>query len=140
MDAQQVYETIEKRALPVIKNYQTDLTKIDRDLIENNPDISFLHFTGPHGTSMIFFPKHNSFAYPKKGEMVPYFFSMADRVHIVRGKKDWFDAIMQSDMKTLILFYDNKSGRIKEYSEQDASDYINGYIAGVLETWEQEGR
>ena len=77
-----IYEQLEAHCLPLIEAYHADLTKHDREAIENNPDVPFLHWTRRSGTWLIhLWPLEKL---PKKGERVKYLFGTADREHIVR--------------------------------------------------------
>lgn len=80
-----IYEQLEAACLPLIRDYQTDLTKHDREAIESNPGIPFLHWTKDSGTWMVhLWPLEKL---PAKGERVPYLFGTATREHVVNEIK-----------------------------------------------------
>ncbi len=74
-----IYEQLEAASHHVIKAYHADLTTHDRNSIEANPGIPFLHWArecGSHFTHL--FPADDP-RWPAKGEMKPFLFSRADR-------------------------------------------------------------
>lgn len=71
------YIQLKEAILPHMTAYQTDLTKIDRQLLRQNPGARFLHWARETGTHIVFL--RDAADYPAPGEHVPYLFGTADR-------------------------------------------------------------
>ena len=76
-----IYDQLEAACLPMMTGYQTDLTQHDREAIEENPCVPFLHWMRDTNTHIDFLKDASE--YPKAGERVRYLFGHADRWHIV---------------------------------------------------------
>jgi hypothetical protein len=76
-----VFDKLHQLASPFIKSYRDDLEKWDRQAIESNPGVPFLHHTGESNTHISFLPPGDT--YPAAGEYVKYLFGTADRHHIL---------------------------------------------------------
>jgi hypothetical protein len=98
------YTELKAACLPLLEAYHDDLVKHDRQFIEDNPGVPFLHQTRKSGTTMI--PLWPAEAYPAKGEYVPFLFGTADREHILQGVTDMAEYVLSPvALKTLALHY-----------------------------------
>jgi hypothetical protein len=79
-----VYEQLESHVLPQMEGYTEDLTKHDRQWIEDNPGVPFIHMTRSTGTIIIGLHSADSDYFPKYGETVRYLFGFVGRQHILR--------------------------------------------------------
>jgi len=52
----------------------------------NGTAFPFLHFTRAYGTQLILMPPSDHPCWPKDGEVVPYIFGKANRLHILQEK------------------------------------------------------
>ncbi|MCP4651546.1 MAG: hypothetical protein GY853_15900 [PVC group bacterium] len=140
MTPNNVYQEVKKQALPLIKNYRDDLLKHDNNLINKEcPGMPFLHFTRDWGTHIIFFSPAAD--YPGPGEKVKYLFSYADRYHLLKSRKEVFDAIYVNFKVELVLYYDgvkvqkiNKAQAdklIKEYTDKIYNQFKTGDISQI---------
>jgi hypothetical protein len=128
-----VYETIKNRALPLMESYQNDLLVIDKTIIDNNPGVPFIHFTGNNGTKIVFLPEHTSDAYPPKGEKVPFLFGTADRNWIVKQKLQILPALKEGNRTSVIQYYDGR--KVKKITYVESVLLIRAYVADTLNKW-----
>jgi hypothetical protein len=100
MENTKQYETVEALSLPIIHAYHKDLLVVDRDLINENDRVAFLHCTGKTGTKMYFrnWDKTNFESFP-----------------CVKGWRD-----------SLILFYDGDE-TVAEKTYDEAAVIINAW-------------
>ena len=54
-----VYEELQEMSLPLLEAYETDLTH-DKNWIEENPGVPFMHYTRATGTHLISFSSAGS--------------------------------------------------------------------------------
>ena len=100
------YERLYALASPVLKSYRDDLEKHDREAIEENPSVPFLHWTRESGTYISFLPPADT--YPAKDVYVPYVFGTAEREHLLREKVSMAEFCVNpcySNAK-LVLYFD----------------------------------
>ncbi|MFC1652703.1 hypothetical protein ACFL3F_03180, partial [Planctomycetota bacterium] len=119
-----IYEQLQKKSLLLLEAYETDLMH-DKDWIESNPGVSFMHYTRATGTHLI--PLNPSNTYPPAGTKVKYLFGMADREYILQGKlemQDWFENAMREPPR-LILHYDGRT--LQPVTLQKAREILGDY-------------
>lgn len=75
------YEQLAAAVEPHLEAYHDDLRRHDREWLEANPGVPFLHYTRRTGTDLVELAPIDRL--PKAGERVPYLFGTADREHIV---------------------------------------------------------
>lgn len=126
-----VYEELERKVLPKLEDFKTDLTKHDRECIERNPGTPFLHYTRSTGTIMVMLHASDSEAFPAEGEYVPYLFGTADREHIL--DETWRMAQYCADRKEDCLYFDGRS--LKELSSADSVRIALDYGRKVRNAW-----
>jgi hypothetical protein len=127
-----VYEQLHQRSLPLLEAYETDLTH-DKDWIEENPGISFMHYTRVTGTHLI--PLNRSDIYPPAGAKVKYLFGIADREHILQDKlemQDWFENAMR-ERPRLVLHYDSRT--LQPVTLSQAREILEDYVHAIRSEW-----
>ena len=130
-----VYEQIDEKSRPLLEAYETDLNH-DKDWIENNPGVPFLHYTRATGTHLI--PMNPSDTYPPAGTKVKYLFGRADREYILQGKlemQDWFEDPLR-DTPRLVLYYDGQ--KLQPVTLAKAREIIEDYARATRSMWELE--
>jgi len=131
------YKELEKAALPHIAAYHNDLLVHDKEFIDENPGLPFLHFTGETGTHL--FPFWKSEKFPKAGEEVKYLFGYADRERILESEMS-----VIPDMKTrygrdkLAMYFDGK--RLREISYKRATLLAFEYQTRLIQEWRKPFR
>ena len=129
-----IYETIKKNALPHIESYLNDLD-IDKKIIDENPGIPFIHFTGKNGTDIELLPPYDHESYPPKGEKIPYLFGFADREHILRQKREVLSCY-KSSRNELIQYYDGR--KVKKIPFVQSVLIIRAYTENILNSWNRK--
>ena len=128
-----VYEQLHEMSLPLLEAYESDLVTHDKDWIEVNPGIPFMHYTRATGTHLISFSLAGS--YPPPGTRVKYLFGTADREKILQDKlemQDWFESTVRKPPK-LILHCD---GRIlKQVTISKAMEIVEDYVCAIRAEW-----
>jgi hypothetical protein len=125
------YKQVEKKSLPLIKAYYNDLIKLDREAIEKNPGMPFLHFTGDTGTYLfLMIPAED---YPKIGETVPYLFGKSDRNHILRQYLKIVECMKRVNRQDLILYFNGK--RLIEIKQERAESIARKYENKIWRDW-----
>jgi len=76
-----IYEQLEAAVLPLLEDFQTDLTVHDRAAIEARPGCPFIVWARSTGTDMTILRRAKDF--PPEGVKVPYLFGWSDREHIL---------------------------------------------------------
>lgn len=130
------YKHIESKSLPLMTDYQRDLTYHDKKIIDGNPGIPFIHITKNMGTNLVLMPPADHQSWPEKGESVPYLFSHADREHILKQKQEVLPAFMRWDTVDIIQYFDGK--RVREITEDETHVIVRDYINNILNIWEGE--
>ncbi len=128
-----VYEQIKEKALPFIKAYHDDLLIYDKNEIEGNPNIPFLHFTGSTGTNIELLVDTSE--YPKKGERVPYLFGTAGREHILDQKVKMVDHMTKVNRNDLMLYYPGEGKRVRTITHDKAKEIIREYRRRIEGIW-----
>jgi len=128
-----VYDELAARSLPLIEHYHEDLTKIDRQWIEDHPGVPFIHATRNYGTYIVeLYPADDPF-WPPKGEKVPYLFGHADREHILRQAAGTARYIQKHEHILLVLYYDGQS--LREITPEEAVRIAEIYEQVVRWAW-----
>jgi hypothetical protein len=128
-----IHEQLCSRSLPLLEAYETDL-KHDKDWIDNNPGVPFLHYTRATGTHLI--PLNPSNTYPPAGTKVKYLFGMADRDIILQGKlemQDWFENALREPPR-LTLNYDGRTLQVVTLSK--AREILEDYARATRAEWD----
>ena len=128
-----VYEQIKEKAVPFIKAYHDDLFIYDKNAIEGNPNIPFLHFTGSTGTNIESLVDASE--YPRKGERVPYLFGTADREHILDQKVKMVDHMAKVNRNDLTLYYPGEGKRVRTITHDKAKEIIREYRRRIEGIW-----
>ncbi len=127
-----VYEELQEMSLPLLEAYETDLTH-DKNWIEENPGVPFMHYTRATGTHLISLGSAGS--YPPPGTRVKYLFGTADREKILQDKleiQDWFESPVRKPPK-LILHYDGRM--LKQVTLGKAREIVEDYIRTIKSQW-----
>ena len=130
-----VYEQLHKMSRPLLEAYESDLTH-DKDWMEDNPGIPFMHYTRATGTHLI--PLNPSDTYPPAGTKVKYLFGKADREYILQGKlemQDWFENALREPPR-LILYYDGQT--LQPVTLTKAREILEDYAHATRSMWELE--
>ncbi len=128
-----IYEQLHKRSLPFLKAYKTDLMAHDKDWIEVNPGVPFMHYTRAVGTHLISLNPPNS--YPPAGRKLKYLFGVADREKILQGKlemQDWFENALREPPR-LILRYDGRT--LQPVTMRKARKTLEDYVHAIRSEW-----
>jgi len=129
-----VYEQLHEMSLPLLEAYETDLMKHDKDWIEANPGIPFMHYTRATGTHLISFSLAGS--YPPPGTRVKYLFGTADREKILQDKlemQDWFESTVRKPPK-LILHSDGQI--LTQMTLHKAREIVENYVRAIRSEWQ----
>lgn len=120
MKAIEIYEEIQKRALPLIIEYKEDLTKCDKQMLNYYEDTygavpPFIHITRNLGTFVeIFYPRE---MYPAPGETIPYLFSKVTAEELLKVVGTVIQYAEKYFPSALCLYYNGKGVRVVTYSE-----------------------
>lgn len=134
-----VYKQLEERCLPLMKAYQNDLVKIDREMIEAKPDCRFLHWTCETNTHLTMLTPINDEEYPPCGKFVPYLFGTADRQHILKQKvvmAEYFTKPAHSPEKYTCHYFTGKT--LRQITVQEAVKIAKEYVRPIETKWHQE--
>jgi hypothetical protein len=133
-----VYQELESLCLPLITHWREDLTKHDREGIEQeHPGVPFLHWTRDTGTNISFLIPWD--AYPKLGEVVPFLFGVADREHLLNevvGFAEWHAKGINDPKRFTVHYFDGK--KLKQITVQKAVQIAKEYAAGIQRLWNVE--
>ena len=133
---QTIYDQLHDLAAPLITRYMDDLTKHDRNALEANPGMPFLHFTRDSGTHISFHMPANE--YPKKGEYVPYLFGHADRDHLLEEASGIVNhyAKPYNDPPLMVLYYNGKT--LRKIDLAQAAEIVRDYQGSVRAAWNRK--
>ena len=129
-----VYEQLHEMSLPLLEAYESDLMTQDKDWIEVNPGIPFMHYTRATGTHLISFSLASS--YPPPGTRVKYLFGTADREKILQEKlemQDWFENALREPPR-LTLNYDGRTLQVVTLSK--AREILEDYARATRAEWD----
>ena len=128
-----VYEELQKMSLPLLEAYETDLVTHDKNWIEVNPGIPFMHYTRATGTHLISFSLADS--YPPPGTRVKYLFGTADREKILQDKlemQDLFESPVRIPPKLIL----HCNGRIlTQVTISKARKIVEDYVCAIRSEW-----
>tara|TARA_Y100000310_G_scaffold226309_1_gene228409 strand:- start:212 stop:607 length:396 start_codon:yes stop_codon:yes gene_type:complete len=111
-----LHEKLVEKSLPLMEAYHDDLLIHDKREIEQQyPGRSFIHFTGSTGTHII--TLYEITDYPNKDDRVPYLFGSADRWHILEGIKGMCNCMARCNRMSLIQYYNGKTLRTITYEK-----------------------
>lgn len=127
-----IYQELENAVLPKMTDYQTDLTKHDKNWIENNPGTKFIHFSGNTGTSII--GLISAEVYPKDGEQVRYLFGRAGRDHILGEALEMAQYHDKNRYYAKRVHYFDGKG-LKRINHKQAIEIARNYIHRIREEW-----
>ena len=116
------YEQVKAKADPWIKNFRRDLLVHDKNAIEKDPGMPFLHFTGETGTYIEFLPGPED--YPKKGERVKYLFGTASRNWILSQRTSCVEHMKKLNRQLLVLFFPGADKDVREITQEKAEEII----------------
>jgi hypothetical protein len=132
-----VYQELEAKVLPLMQHYQTDLTKHDKALLEQQPNVPFLHWACDSSTFLMLMIDASE--YPKAGEVVPYLFSSADRWHLVNeavNMASYFVRATNNPERFTVHYYDGK--QLSEINVEKALELARQYKERVTKGWRAE--
>lgn len=125
-----VYDELLESVSPIVEHYRTDLD-IDRQMIDDNPGMPFLHWTSESGTHLVMLHPADHEDFPPKGEWVPYLFGTADRYHILNGVKSYAECL--KDTHQLVHYFDGK--RLRKIDPAQAVKIASDYVKRVEGEW-----
>lgn len=129
-----LYDQLKEKADLFIKYYRDDLLVHDKNALEKNPNVPFLHFTGETGTHLIFlWPA--SF-YPEAGQKYPYLFGMTDRERELSELPSYVESMPRYNRGELTLHFDGKV--LCKVSNKEAKFIADEYVQKVRKEWERE--
>jgi hypothetical protein len=131
-----VYEQVYAKSSPLITAYRDDLEKIDRQYIDANPGMPFIHYTREWGTHLYFLVKSSEL--PAAGVEVPYLFGHADRQHMVDELVSCtrYHADPRNGTMLLVLHFDG--AKIHETSISGATGIAETWRNGIMRQWKRE--
>ena len=124
------YEELKERCLPLIQRYHTDLTKYDREALEENPGVPFLHWTRDMGTHIVFLFEDDGH-FPQDGKRVPFLFGTADRIQLARVPLEIARGCAKD--RHYVLHFDGK--RLREIDCKKAVEIADQHYRKLLRTW-----
>lgn len=132
------YPQLEALCLPFIESYHNDLLEIDRTLIEQNPGKPFIHYTRKWGTYLIGLPDADHPYWPAEDVKIPYIFSEADRLHILRETAG-IPAWMEQHYPTSLVHWFNGQ-QLVAIDHAKAKELVLAWRTHVQETWWKTSR
>ena len=129
-----VFEKLCDKCLPLMDDYQTDLTRHDKEALDIFPDVPFLHWTRNSGTDIKFLFDANHKEYPEVGERVKYLFATADRDHLLKSVLDVAVYKQRNASEQLVVFYfDGKE--LQKIDTDKAVEIASDYVGDVRDEW-----
>ena len=134
----EIYEQLETKVLPLLKDYQTDLTHHDRVAVTDEmPGIPFLHFTRDLGTTMVPMYPADADKWPAKGQYANYLFAKATREQILDETTKMADyCVTPGRNYHLALHYDGQE--LKEVTFEQALAIAHQHQANLLKEWKAQ--
>lgn len=133
------YSLLEAAVLPMMTDYQTDLTTHDRAAIEANPGCPFLHWASPSNTVIVFLLPADDPAFPPPGARVPYLFGTADREHLadeVVSMAEYHCKPCNRNPLRLAHYWDGK--RLRRLDVGEALRVARVYRAALRHAWDRK--
>lgn len=131
-----VYQELLARVGDIVVNYRDDLIKHDKEWIENNPGVSFIHATRENGTHLS--PLFPSEKYPPAGASIPYLFGTATRENLVTDILVMVEHLHNHIGVKAWHYYDGRKLRPLAYGS--LLMVVRSYVAGILRQWDEQGR
>jgi hypothetical protein len=130
------FDSLFALASPTLQGYRDDLEKHDREAIEANPGVPFIHWTRRNGTHITFLPEADT--YPRDGVTVPYLFGHADRWHILREKdcnaRFFLDPCYEDTTAgAMVVYFDGR--RLSEVTVTKALEIVKVYQRRIEAEW-----
>jgi hypothetical protein len=122
------FERIFEKADKVVKSYRTDLD-IDRDCINQNPGVPFIHVAREMGTHIVLMPTADT--YPTEGEVVPYLMGHADRHHMLDQIPIMVKCVV--DNERTIQYFDGHT--VKLITAEKAIGLAAEYVKTIRHQW-----
>jgi len=119
------------RCLDQIEEWQSDLLLRDRQWIEGNQGVPFIHATRKWGTHIIGLDRLSS--YPPRGELAPYMFIRAYRDTFLDGKIEWLKAVEQQHDVLQWLYFDGV--KFQPTTFERALDIVRSYVSLIGRVW-----
>lgn len=131
-----IYQELEKKCLPSMTDYQTDLTRVDREFLETNGETPFIHLTRAWGTHIVTLRPFE--AYPAAGERVPFLFGQVNRDELCQetiGTIEHFEKPYALDILK-VLYFDGK--RLINIDMKKARSLIMDYQRKTREQFKRD--
>jgi hypothetical protein len=130
-----IYNELYKISSPKLKGYRTDLTKIDKEWIEKNKGVPFIHYTRENGTHILeLFPVEH---FPAPGEYVKFLFNMVDRRTLLDRTCEMAAYVELYDKREgynfTVCYYDGCS--LKVIDHKKAIEIVRIYKNSILKEW-----
>jgi len=125
-----VYDQVYACSSPLIYHYRQDLETHDKDWIESNPGVPFIHMTRSTGTQLIPLYPHDHKGWPKAGENVSWLFGHTDRFGVLEGRLSIITAVSEPHE---FLYYSGSS--LSRCSEDQAQTIIDSYRVNIKHAW-----
>lgn len=123
-----------------LKDYRNDLEKHDREAIERNSGVPFIHWTRERGTHMTFLPPADT--YPAFGLCVRYLFGTAGRDRILDDKdcsaRHALDSYYGGPKGYLVHHFDGQ--RLRRITPEKALEIIQQYQRKIRDIWRHGNR
>lgn len=131
-----IFQQLVDTCLPSIEAHQNDLLVVDREMIDANPGVPFLHWTRSTGTWIkhLFPADHEHF--PPHGVEVPYLFGRADRVHIAEQVREFAQGLYKNSNTLITFHFDGK--KLHRINDEAAYKIARDYVGRTLEAFRNE--
>lgn len=127
-----VHEQLAKHVNPILKAYLNDFAIHDRNWIDDNPGVPFIHMTRECGTNIAGLHTADSDRFPPAGEYVPYIFATANRLHILRDESS---VIHCQPTEHAYLYCDGTT--VKPITYEEATIIVSSHIRKIRLTWNE---
>ena len=131
-----VYDLLYAMADPMLRGYRADLEKHDKEALEANPGVPFLHWTRRNGTHITFLPDADT--YPAVGVSVPYLFGSADRRHVLKEKacnaRHFLNPCYEDSTRgAIVVHFDGR--KLRRITAQRALEIVQEYQRRIDNEW-----
>lgn len=131
MKAIEIMEVLKEKSLPLIEAYHNDLLEIDKNWLEENEGVPFLHVTKSNGCGTYLDALIPYDQYPKVGQMVPYLFGKADRMSMLEQIGTSVRHAKRELPSSKVLYFNGTE--IKEVTFEEALEVIFNYQRDMKE-------
>ena len=133
-----VYDLLFALSDTALEGYREDLEKHDREAIEANPGVPFLHWTRKNGTHITFLSGADS--YLAAGVYVPYLFGTADRRSILDQKSSVAEHFLNpcNPKAKIVLYYDG--AKLRRITAEKALEIAKTYQRRIADGWRTNKR